>query len=140
MLQSHKCAWSMVFLLLMAHGCNSGRLPTAPVEGKIAYRGKPLEFGGVAFVPKSGPAAHGTIQSNGEFCLSTYGKGDGAVLGEHQIQISCYQNQKPGAPETNPPGSPGELYIPAKYTNYGSSGLRFEVGARNEPVVLELRD
>jgi hypothetical protein len=121
-------------------GCGSNRLPTAPVEGKVLCDGKPLEFGGVLFQSDLGPPALGAIQPDGTFRLSTYRDGDGAVLGTHRVQISCYDVQHPDADairrrETGV----GKSLIPQKYTRYDSSGLAVEVRAHNEPVLLQLR-
>jgi hypothetical protein len=133
--------WLWLAAALAVAGCSGGKLPTAPVEGKVLYKGKPLEFGAVLFQADAGPPARGTIQADGTFRLSTYGAGDGAVLGVHRVQITCFESQRPGVTvESKGEQGVGQSLIPAKYTRYDSSGLRREVGKQNEPFVFELTD
>jgi hypothetical protein len=126
---------------LLLAGCGESRLPTAPVQGKVLYNGKPLEFGAVRFQPELGPPASGFIQPDGTFELSTYKKGDGAIIGQHQVAITCFESQRPGfsggADEEMPLG---KSLIPQKYTQYYSSQLTREVKEENEPFVFELSD
>ncbi len=117
-------------------------LRLVPVEGKVLYRGKPLEFGSVLFQPASGQPARGKIQPDGTFVLSTFDEGDGAMIGKNQVRITSFEAQRPGAP----PPSGGELalgksFIPRKYSSFGSSGLEVEVLPEgNEPFIFELDD
>ena len=133
---------SMLLGLCAAGGCGTDRLPVAPVEGKIVYQGKPLEFGGVMFQAPSGPPARGRIGSDGTFRLSTYGDGDGAVIGKHRVRITCFETQRPGAPPPSKDEEPGlgESLIPRKYAGFHTSGLEVEVKPDNEPFVFELSD
>ena len=87
----------MVLCLIVACvGCGRGQLPTAVVEGRVLYEGKPLAFGSVMFQPVAGgPIARGIIQADGSFRLTTYKPNDGAILGEHLVRISCFENQRP---------------------------------------------
>lgn len=123
-------------------GCGGDRLPTAPVQGKVLYRGRPLEFGAVTFQPAAGPPATGAIQSDGTFRLSTYGRNDGAILGTHKVAISCFESQSPDAPPPDPSAEPGlgTPLIPRKYLSGETSGLTAEVRSRNDPFVFELSD
>ena len=126
----------------MSGGCGDKHLPTVPVEGKVLYKGKPLEFGSVLFQPNVGPPAKGVIGPDGSFHLSTYRDGDGAVIGSHHVRIACFETQKPSAPagETANMLGSGKSLIPSKYTNPGTSGLTVEVTADTKPVVLDLAD
>ena len=131
-------------LLSFLAGCGSDGLPTAPVEGKVLYKGKPLEFGTVLFQPEKGPPARGNINQDGTFCLSTYGKGDGAIVGVNSVQITCYECQHPDAtPQKS--SAYGELIVgkslvPPKYTKFYTSGLRVEVKSiSNEPFLFDLK-
>ncbi len=129
-------------MLCAAAGCGSGRLPTAPVEGKVLYNGEPLRFGSVMFQPDSGPIARGAINSDGTFELSTYTRGDGAVIGKHRVRIACFEDQGPEADTPDLSGEPGigKPLIPRKYTRSSTSGLSVEVKQSNEPLVFELSD
>ena len=144
-LRVRRAPWALavVPLLLCAvtAGCSGGRLPMAAVQGKVTYHGKPLEFGSVIFQPQAGPTASGPIQADGSFRLSTYGRDDGAVLGKHQVLITCYDNQRPaGAPPdlSKEPGA-GRSLIPPIYSTMNSP-LEIEVKKGMEPVALELTD
>ncbi len=124
-------------------GCGSSNLPVAPMEGKVLYNGQPLSFGSVMFQPSQGPPAHGQIQSDGTFRLSTYEENDGAVIGTHKVRVTCLQNQAPNAassPEANAP--PETMFdkslIPTKYGRIGTSGITVEVKDNNEPFQIDL--
>jgi hypothetical protein len=78
--------------LLVLSGCNSDRLKTAVVRGKVTCNGKPVPNGTISFVPASGPAATGEIQPDGSFTLTTYRNGDGAVLGQHTVVIVAMED------------------------------------------------
>lgn len=123
-------------------GCGSDRLPVAPVQGKVLYRGEPLEFGSVMFQPDVGPAAKGTINSDGTFRLSSYGQADGAVIGTHRVRITCFDVQRPGHrhSQSEQEAGAGRPLIPRKYSNCATSGLQVEVEAANKPFVFELTD
>jgi len=62
------------------------------VQGKVTYKGEPLKYGTVSFVPdaskgNSGPIATGNIKEDGTYILSTDEGGDGALVGHHKISI-----------------------------------------------------
>lgn len=136
--------WLGVILLacLAVAGCGGDQLPTAPVQGKVLYQGKPLQFGAVTFQPAAGPPASGAIQPDGTFRLSTYGNNDGAVLGMHKVAVSCFDSQRPDAPPPDPNAEPGlgKPLVPQKYLSADTSGLTAEVKSRNEPFEFQLTD
>src|SRR5262245_16358306 len=78
-------------LLVQSWGCggSDGKPPeglTVPVKGQVTYKGKPLTGGSIMFEPvDGGREAHGTIQPDGTFSLSTFRSGDGAVRGVHRV-------------------------------------------------------
>jgi hypothetical protein len=125
-------------LLLLVVGCDRG--PTlVPVSGKVIYNGTPLRFGSVTFQPSRGQPAIGEIQSDGSFVLGTYRAKDGAVIGLHQVRITCYESQGPPAAEASGERSLGKLLIPLKYTLYDQSGLMADIREeQDEPFVFEL--
>ena len=136
-------ALPLVAVLVASLGCGGDRMPVAEVEGKVLYQGEPLEFGSVIFQPEQGPLAKGQIGPDGAFELSTYGDGDGAVIGTHKVRIACFESMAPDAPEPDPSkGEPtlGASLIPRRYTNLATSPLEIEVKADNEPLVIELTD
>jgi hypothetical protein len=120
-------------------GCSKkGEMPTAPVSGKVTYKGKAVPSGTVMFVPDQGPAATGEVAKDGTYQLSTYGAGDGAVLGHHKISITALQDMSNLLPEQRSP-TPRPL-VPAKYLSHESSGLTADVQAGDNVVNLELND
>jgi hypothetical protein len=118
----------------MLAGCSSGDADfgVAQVKGKITVGGKPLTEGQVMFYPeapldaagKSGKLAgkrgYGSLQADGTFRVSTYGKFDGAVVGKHKVAIA------PGSPEAAPYGD--------KYMSPETSGREVEVKPGTENV------
>jgi len=137
-------AGPIVMLLYLAAavaiGCTKkGGLATAPVSGKVTYRGKAVPTGTVMFVPSEGPAATGEIGTDGTYKLTTCHPDDGAVIGKHKVTITALQGMGDALPEQRSPTPPP--LIPAKYLNDETSGLTAEVkaGTKNE-VNFELKD
>jgi hypothetical protein len=100
-------------------------LPTAPVVGKVTYRGKPVPTGTVMFTPEDGPAATGNIAPDGSYRLTTYRDGDGAVIGRHKVTITALQDMGNLLPEQRSPTPPP--LVPVKYLSAETSGLTAEV-------------
>jgi hypothetical protein len=78
-------------LALTGCGSNSG-LSLGRVQGKVTFKGQPIKYGTVSFVPDAskgtnGPIAMGNIKEDGTFVLSTSEAGDGAVVGHHKISV-----------------------------------------------------
>lgn len=86
---------SAIFLLSLV-GCGAGQFPVRPAKGKVVCEGKPITSGSVTFTPisteasklETGKQASGTLNSDGVFVLSTYGRFDGAIVGKHSVQFS----------------------------------------------------
>lgn len=109
-------------------GCGAKRDPklpaTVPVSGKVSLKGSPLEIGTITFHPETdskGNPADGRLLAGGEFALSTYQSGDGAVLGKHKVTI-----QIPPRLDGEPP-RPASLFLPKEYTAVESTPLTAEV-------------
>jgi hypothetical protein len=133
--------WIIVVLVgaaIVGCGRRSG-LETAPVAGKVTYRGKPVPNGTVMFVPSEGPAAYGDIGSDGSYKLTTPGVGDGAVIGTHKVTITALQDMNSALPEQRSPTPPP--IVPARYLSDQTSGLTAEVKAKtNNEVDFDLKD
>lgn len=112
-----------------------------PVSGRVFLDDEPLKFGTVIFQPSSGQPARGVIDAEGKFVLSTFHRDDGAKVGKHNVRVLCYSNQDPKGPTKGEikGDSLGDLLIPAKYTNFSTSGLEvFVVAGGNSPFLLKL--
>ena len=114
-------------------GCGAQRDPklpaTVPVSGKVSLKGAPLEIGTITFHPdenSKGNPADGRLLAGGEFALSTYQSGDGAVLGKHKVTI-----QIPPRLDGEPP-RPASLFVPKEYTAVQSTPLTAEVTEKGE--------
>lgn len=112
----------------LAAGCGAKRDPklpaTVPVSGKVSLKGSPLEIGTITFHPEAdtkGNPADGRLLAGGEFALSTYQSGDGAVLGKHKVTI-----QIPPRLDGEPP-RPASLVVPKEYTAVQSTPLTADV-------------
>ena len=92
---------------------------TVPVHGKILLKGKPVKGGSITFEPEDdGRGAHGGIEPDGTFRLTTFREDDGAVRGPHRVAVV-------GA-------------VPLKYRNVSSSGIVVEVveGRTDYEIIL----
>jgi hypothetical protein len=78
--------------LVLAVGCGESRQATAPVSGTVTYKGAPVEGATVAFVSTTGAeSATGMTDAAGRYTLSTFEKGDGAMLGEFKVRVFKYE-------------------------------------------------
>jgi len=115
------------FLLVLFAGCGSGM---QPVRGKVTLPdGKPAAGSQVVFESEQEGkkiSARGDVQGDGTFELSTFKPGDGVPPGKYKVQV----NPPPMVNAEGPYISP----FNAKYSNFNTSGLEFEVkrGATND--------
>lgn len=89
--------YSLLFLLVAIAGCSDSGLkefPVAEAEGVVLCQGKPVPFAKVFFNPKKkadsksaivGKPGFAFADKDGRFVLSTYGDGDGALIGMHEV-------------------------------------------------------
>jgi hypothetical protein len=87
--------WAAALLTVSAAGCGKGDFATATVTGRVVHQGQGVPDVGVSFAPKGdgkktspGKPAIGVSDASGNFALSTYEEGDGAVVGQHQVSLS----------------------------------------------------
>lgn len=154
--------FTILGVCLVGCGSSSGFPKTYPVTGKVTFNGKAIEGAMVTFKMENGKEnAIGTTDSKGEFTLSMFQPGDGAVPGVYRITVS---KLPPGATTTATTPPPGQIAggdlpsdytppaestksgsnapkseIPAKYGNEQSSGLRATIieGPNNIPLDLK---
>lgn len=87
-----RCVFPLCVSLLItvsSVGCDSGP-PTAPVHGKVSYKGDLVTQGTVKFYPKKGgKPAVGPIKEDGTYELARTQPGDEVLLGEYDVTIEA---------------------------------------------------
>jgi hypothetical protein len=140
-----RSCWRVAIAVVCCAGCGDDHLPLGKVSGTVTLDGAPLARGIVHFIPHSGPAATGVVRDGG-YVLSTYDKGDGAMLGRHTIYLapdideSYMQGYTPAdyAAGKPPPTPPTQSALPPKYLTPSMSGLSVEVVDGNNVHDLQL--
>jgi hypothetical protein len=98
---------------------------TLPVKGKVTLKGKPLTQGQIVFEPDSaGREAHGSIQPDGTFELTTFKPGDGAAPGTHRVAVT---------------GTSKKDAVPVKYQSTSSSKTEVEVAEGKTEYTIDLK-
>lgn len=144
-------------------GCDGGEAAdqpnTVPVDGVVTYKGEPVEGATVVFFMEDAPrAASGVTDAEGKYKLTMYDRGDGTVVGTHQVTVtkvkagaamSDADMQKmlddPSAMAaesemTGGPTAPGSE-LPEKYSVRATSGLTADVVAEGRNTFpFELTD
>lgn len=92
------CVLPAIALLPVVNaGCGSGlkEFPCETASGVVLCKGKPVREAQVYFTPKAkgksaevGKPGFSWTDEEGRFVLSTYGEGDGAVVGEHVVRVT----------------------------------------------------
>lgn len=129
-------------LSLVAGGCGGTDVEhpeTTPVKGTVSYKGKPLDSGTISFVSDGGHTASGPIKSDGTFDLSTFGEGDGAVLGHHRVRVVANNQPVDVMPGSSPGYKPTKDLIPKKYGDAASSGVEATVAKGQTPIEINLK-
>lgn len=122
-------ALMLSMLLCLATGCGDGRPTRVTVTGRVLIDGKPLERGYVRFVPQGARPSGGQIGLDGRFVLTCYDGQDGAVLGQHAIEVSSNEPM---------PGNAMRWFAPKKYASYTTSGLTQEITGPTDNITIEL--
>ncbi len=146
------CCLALGGLLLSVLGCGGSvdpnRPKTYPVTGQVLYNGDPVEDATVMFVGSGtgGRGALGKTDASGNFSMTTYEAGDGAIPGTYRVSIFKTLveevEERPGArPNEEPIDTVATELLPAKYKDINRSGLTAEVteGGENN-VVFNLTD
>src|SRR5262245_14723106 len=84
---------SLLMCVVALAGCGPSTPQLTPVKGRVLFRGQPLPYGTIVFVPDStrgtrGNIAVAEIQRDGTFTLKT-DEAFGAVAGHHKVTVSC---------------------------------------------------
>lgn len=113
-----------------------------PATAKVTQDGQPVEGARVSFSSVDQQrSASGTTNAEGVAVLTTFDRGDGAVLGEHRVKISKDEIEVIKEADLNDPMSQAEIktihHLPQKYGNYKSSGLSASVTATDKGNAFE---
>src|SRR5262245_28331881 len=102
---------SAVCLLFLLGGCGGPGVKLGRVSGKVALAGQPLPDAVVMFAPVNGGSpAIGRTSSDGSYTLVYSKKISGALVGEHTVTISTFQE-----PLDDPPTPEVPEKVPFKY-------------------------
>jgi hypothetical protein len=110
----------LVAALTTLSACGPGNgLNLVKVSGKVTYKGEPVKNGTVFFKPDEakgtvGPAAVGSIISNGTYVMSTESAGDGAIVGNHKVGITGVEPVDTSTVEEYDPEKDAGGYMKAK--------------------------
>lgn len=138
MLKPMNSAVVLAVAAMFVCGCGAASSETAPVRGKVTYKGKPVPNGTITFVPAVGPAATGELQQDGSYELTTYRDGDGAVPGKHKVIVVAMRDMANLLPEQRSP-LPAPI-VPEKYTSLATSDLEAQVEMKENTVDFDLEE
>jgi hypothetical protein len=152
--RGHACGWRGALLALVAlsaSGCGKG---TVTVEGAVTLDGQPVPGATVLFMPEggNGRAASALTDDDGNFRVTTYEEGDGALPGHYRIVVTRTEGV-PQPPAMFQPGDEKKVIghyravknkerkkstLPPNYGNEATSPLKCRVPTDGK-LVLELQ-
>ena len=131
--------WGVLGLMSLASllGCGGGAgadLATGKVSGKISAGGQPVTGGELTFAPiGAGKNGSAKVGADGTFTVSTYGQGDGAVIGKHKVTFT------PPAVEAPPVPAGGHTATPASpYAGMAPKEAEITISKGDNTVDIEL--
>ncbi len=143
--------------LLITTGCGGGtadvnRPQPVPATGTVTYNGEPVAGATVTLVPQDeGRGAVGKTDASGQFTLTTYEAGDGAIPGSYRVTVA--KTVAGGIPEGDvvvemdasdgPTAEDDEAkeMLPEKWKDPETSGLTAEIKQGGDDTLnLELTD
>ncbi len=143
---------SLGFVVTMI-GCGPKKPETYPVEGVVTLNGEPVEVVLEFYSPTGTQPAFARSDQTGEFSVSTFGKGDGAMPGEYQVVVTTSTDAGAGKgpdttalPDEDPAeSSPEDLEvssadIPKIYTQRSTAPITVNItpeGDNNLQIELE---
>jgi hypothetical protein len=139
---------SSICSLACLAGCGGSGLHS--VTGHVNYRGQPVLGALVTFAcQEANSVASGMTDAQGNFTLSTYRAGNGAVVGTHQVTVTKFTPGSGGVSSSAsmeemvkpPPAVAPQNQLPARYATAATSGLEFTVTAAGpNEFTIELTD
>jgi hypothetical protein len=140
-----------LLVILIATGC-SGDSRVSKVSGTVTLDGEPIGKAAVAFVPvDGGRPAFGITDADGEYELTTFASGDGALIGSHVVTITPADDEPEVSAQDISDGEDDSLNsvvaefkpkkrpkrrsrIPELYSDQDTSGLAFDVQQGKENI------
>ena len=127
-----------ILILAGCGGSDPDRPETVSATGTITFHGEPVEGATVTFVVESGEGrgATATTDDSGQFELTTFEPGDGAIPGNYKVKISktvpegaLSQEEADAYAEKGqaPPPIRAKEHLPTTYKDANLSGLTAEV-------------
>jgi hypothetical protein len=113
---------------LLFAGCDS-RPKRVPVAGTVYIDGQPVKGGHIRVIPNSARSAQAMIDKDGKFRLGTFETTDGAVLGEHPIEVVSVESLGPNSKR---------WLIPKKYSSVTTSNKTIVIDKPIEDMRIEL--
>lgn len=151
-LQLHPSIWSFVGLTsaLLLSGCGGGSsaLGTAPVTGKVTYKGQPVAGATVTFVGEGDArSATAITREDGTYSLMTLDS-EGAVPGKYMVlvtkteispELSKDVSMEEAAANADKPVPPPKKLLPEKYGDPTKGGYGpFEVKSGSNTLDINL--
>lgn len=126
---AHGCAW---LVLLMLCGCGHRGPERVTVSGQVTYRGQPLSYGQIHFVPAENtagvPVTAATIR-DGRYTASIKG---GVFVGSHEVRIVAYRDSAPQGVPVDADFVQQVQYLPEKYNS--QSELRIAIPSGSSAI------
>jgi hypothetical protein len=119
--------WLAAFGLVSLSGCSDGRLKAHPAKGKVTFKtGTPVHVGTIELKSREHSVqARGTIDKEGNFTLTTYEEGDGAIAGAHDcVVVQFVMTEELADFKPSPVG-----VVHPRFASYATSGLSVEIKA-----------
>ena len=135
----------MILGTVSVSGCSQSPEPTYPVHGVVSINGNRPQGGIVIFESVTpGPSgkrfsARGMIDSDGQYCLSTFGEDDGAVAGNHRVGVLQEEDMHPSSRSPEAEAARMRIVkIPPRYQSPETSNLTYEVKPEENTIDIEL--
>ncbi len=119
----------VVFGLGLLAGCGDDRPSRLSVSGQVLIDGQPLPAGNIRFVPEGARPSVGRIDPDGHFALTCYEGEDGAVPGNHRVEVVG----KERLDDTSV-----QWHAPKKYASFRTSGLEVSITEPTDSLTIEL--
>jgi hypothetical protein len=120
--------------LAVAIGCGPAETG-GTVQGKITFKGAPVDLGSVLFIPRSGPTATANLEPDGTYKLLNPHKTEFIPPGKYLVVVVPGDKNKSRLPEDP---ATGDMPIPVEFTSSATSPLRADVVEGPNTIDMEL--